>query len=121
MTRPATLAAATATTAADPPLPTSGPFRPEAPGRDAGRRPVQPAGVRSWTVPTPVIRIADGDDGPAIAALRRVWTAEQHGDVADEDYEARFLEWYAHESGHRVSWLAELSAEGCIRSHSKAR
>src|ERR1700761_5009740 len=103
MTRPATLAAATATTAADPPLPTSGPFRPEAPGRDAG--------VRSWTVPTPVIRIADGGDGPAIAELRRAWTAEQHGDVADEDYEARFLDWYARESDHRISWLAELSGQ----------
>ena len=67
--------------------------------------------VRSWTVPTPVIRIADSADGPAIAALRQTWTAEDHGDVADPGFEARFLDWYERESARRISWLAELSGE----------
>jgi len=64
--------------------------------------------VRSWTVPTADIRIARPSDGPALAALRREWTAEDHGDVADEDFEPRFLDWYERESGHRVSWLGEV-------------
>jgi GNAT superfamily N-acetyltransferase len=62
-------------------------------------------------VPTPVIRIAGPADGPAVAALRRAWTAEDHGDVADPDYEARFLDWYERESDRRISWLAEASGE----------
>jgi GNAT superfamily N-acetyltransferase len=65
--------------------------------------------VRSWTVPIPVIRIASPADGPAIAALRRTWTAEDHGDVQDEGFEARFLDWYERESARRISWLAEIS------------
>jgi GNAT superfamily N-acetyltransferase len=60
-------------------------------------------------VPTAEIRIAGPADGPAIAELRRAWTAEQHGDVADDGYEARFLDWYERESGHRVNWLAEVA------------
>ena len=62
-------------------------------------------------MPTPVIRIADSADGPAIAGLRRAWTAEEHGDVADPGFEARFLDWYERESARRISWLAELSGE----------
>ena len=62
-------------------------------------------------MPTPVIRIADDADGPAIAALRRAWTAEDHGNVADPGFEARFLDWYERESARRISWLAELSGE----------
>jgi GNAT superfamily N-acetyltransferase len=74
-------------------------------------RPTSPATVRSWTVPTPVIRIADSADGPAIAALRRTWTAEDGGDVADVGFEARFLDWYERESARRICWLGELSGE----------
>jgi GNAT superfamily N-acetyltransferase len=77
----------------------------------SGHRPSSPATVRSWTVPTPVIRIADSADGPAIAALRQTWTAEDHGDVTDEGFEARFLDWYERESAHRICWLAELSGQ----------
>jgi GNAT superfamily N-acetyltransferase len=62
-------------------------------------------------VPTPVIRIAGTVDGPAIAALRRAWTAEDQGDVADPGFEARFLDWYARESARRICWLGELSGE----------
>jgi GNAT superfamily N-acetyltransferase len=59
----------------------------------------------------PVIRIAGAADAPALAALRRAWTAEQHGPVGDPEFEARFLDWYERESGRRVSWLAEVSGE----------
>ena len=59
----------------------------------------------------PVIRIASAADAPALAALRRAWTAEQHGPVEDEGFEARFLDWYARESARRFSWLAEADGE----------
>jgi GNAT superfamily N-acetyltransferase len=62
-------------------------------------------------VPTPVIRIAATADGPAVAALRRAWTAEDHGQVEDDGFEARFLDWYERESARRISWLAEVSGE----------
>jgi GNAT superfamily N-acetyltransferase len=62
-------------------------------------------------MPTPVVRIAVTADGPAIATLRRSWTAEDHGDVEDEGFEARFLDWYERESARRVSWLAEVCRE----------
>ena len=57
-----------------------------------------------------VIRIAGAADAPALAALRRAWTAE-HGPVDDEGFEARFLDWYERESARRVSWLAEMRGE----------
>ena len=56
----------------------------------------------------PVIRVAAAADGPALAALRRAWTAEQHGPVDDAEFEARFLDWYEREFARRVSWLAEV-------------
>ena len=61
----------------------------------------------------PVVRIAGAGDAAALAALRRAWTAEQHGDLDDEGFEARFLDWYERESAHRVSWLAEASG-ACV-------
>ena len=57
---------------------------------------------------TPVIRTAGPPDAPAIAALRRAWTAEQHGPVDDPGFEVRFLDWYERESARRFSWLAEV-------------
>jgi GNAT superfamily N-acetyltransferase len=59
----------------------------------------------------PVIRIAGSEDAPALAALRRAWTAEQQGPVEDEGFEARFLDWYERESARRLSWLAEARGE----------
>jgi GNAT superfamily N-acetyltransferase len=56
----------------------------------------------------PVIRIAAAADGPALAALRRAWTTEQHGPVDDADFEGRFLDWYEREFARRISWLAEV-------------
>jgi GNAT superfamily N-acetyltransferase len=57
----------------------------------------------------PVIRIAGPADTPALAALRRAWTAEQSGPADDEGFEARFRDWYERESARRVTWLAEVS------------
>src|SRR5579862_3380399 len=59
----------------------------------------------------PVVRIAGPTDAPALAALRRTWTAEQHGPVGDEGFEARFLDWYERESARRFSWLAQVGGE----------
>ncbi len=60
---------------------------------------------------TPAIRMAGPADAPALAALRRAWTAEQHGPVDDPGFEARFLDWYERESARRFSWLAEVGGE----------
>lgn len=57
------------------------------------------------------VRIAAPADAPALAALRRAWTEEQHGLVADEAFEARFADWFERESARRVTWLAELAGE----------
>jgi GNAT superfamily N-acetyltransferase len=62
-------------------------------------------------VTEPVIRIAGPADTPALAALRRAWTAEQSGPADDEGFEARFRDWYERESARRVTWLAEVSGE----------
>jgi GNAT superfamily N-acetyltransferase len=59
----------------------------------------------------PVIRVAGDGDGPALAALRRAWTGEQHGPVDDTGFEARFLDWYERESAHRLCWVAEVSGQ----------
>jgi GNAT superfamily N-acetyltransferase len=59
----------------------------------------------------PLIRMATVADAPALAALRRAWTGEQHGDVDDDGFEARFLDWYEREAGRRISWVAEVSRE----------
>jgi GNAT superfamily N-acetyltransferase len=59
----------------------------------------------------PVIRIARDADAPALAALRRAWTAEHDGPVDDEGFETRFLDWYQREGPRRVTWLAEVSGE----------
>jgi GNAT superfamily N-acetyltransferase len=61
--------------------------------------------------PAPVIRIAGAADAAALARLRRVWSVERNGEVADEEYEARFLDWYARHDGHRISWLAEVRGD----------
>jgi GNAT superfamily N-acetyltransferase len=59
-------------------------------------------------MPAALIRMAGPDDAAALAALRRAWTEERAGaPLADEGFGARFLDWYAAESGRRVTWLAE--------------
>ena len=59
----------------------------------------------------PVIRIASSADAAGLAALRRAWTAEQHGPADDPGFEARFLDWYERESARRFSWVAEVHGE----------
>jgi predicted N-acetyltransferase YhbS len=58
------------------------------------------------------IRIAADAEAPALAALRRVWTAEQDGAAGDPGFEARFLDWYRRESARRVTFVAE--ADGAL-------
>ena len=55
--------------------------------------------------------MATPEDAASLAALRRAWTAEQHGPVDDPGFEARFLDWYERESARRVAWLAEADGE----------
>jgi GNAT superfamily N-acetyltransferase len=65
-------------------------------------------------VSAPVIRVAGAADAPALAALRRAWTAEQYGPVDDEGFEARFLDWYEREAARRVCWLAEVPGAAVV-------
>jgi GNAT superfamily N-acetyltransferase len=67
--------------------------------------------LRSLFMTQPVVHIAGPADAPALAALRRAWTEEQHGPVEDETFEARFADWLERESARRVTWLAELAGE----------
>ena len=62
-------------------------------------------------MPTSVIRMAGAADAAALAALRRTWTEENAGEVADEGFEARFIEWYERESARRLTWLAEIESQ----------
>lgn len=54
-----------------------------------------------------VIRRIEPADLPAIVQLRREWTQEQHGDIADPDFDENLAAWYARESSRRIMWLAE--------------
>ena len=42
--------------------------------------------------------------------MRREWTRETDGDQPDPDFDERLAAWFARESAHRITWLAE-SAE----------
>ncbi|WP_280384021.1 GNAT family N-acetyltransferase [Nocardia wallacei] len=55
------------------------------------------------------IRQCDARDAPALAQLRRRWAEEQAGrPLEDPGFDARFAEWYAAESPHRTTFLAEI-------------
>ena len=54
-----------------------------------------------------VVRRAEGADLAAIAWLRRQWTQEQDGDLADPGFDERLSDWFARESSRRIIWLAE--------------
>jgi GNAT superfamily N-acetyltransferase len=58
-----------------------------------------------------VIRQAADTDLPAIARLRSAWTQEQRGAVDDPSFDDRLAQWYARESGRRLTWLAEAAGE----------
>ena len=88
------------------------PLKPDFRGLRVRRR--EPAGVCAGTlfpVTEPGIRIAGPADAPALAGLRRAWTAEQYDLADDEGFETRFGDWYERESARRVTWLAEVSGE----------
>jgi len=53
------------------------------------------------------IRRAGHADLPTIVHLRREWTREESGDIADPDFEANLTAWFARELARRVIWLAE--------------
>lgn len=55
-----------------------------------------------------LIRRADASDLAAITLLRREWTREQEGERGDLGFEQRLAVWFDHESGRRVTWLAEV-------------
>jgi GNAT superfamily N-acetyltransferase len=55
-----------------------------------------------------VIRRADEADLAAIIRLRREWAREQDGDPADPTFDERLAAWFAQESSHRITWLAEV-------------
>jgi GNAT superfamily N-acetyltransferase len=54
-----------------------------------------------------VIRRTERADLPAIVQLRREWTQEQNGHIADPDFDENLAAWYAREFSRRVIWLAE--------------
>jgi GNAT superfamily N-acetyltransferase len=57
---------------------------------------------------TATVRLAGDGDLAALAALRREWTAENGGVADDPEFESRFDQWWAAESGRRLTWLAEV-------------
>jgi GNAT superfamily N-acetyltransferase len=54
-----------------------------------------------------LIRRAGHADQAAIAQLRREWTQEEHGDIADPDFDENLAAWFAQEYPRRIMWLAE--------------
>jgi GNAT superfamily N-acetyltransferase len=54
-----------------------------------------------------LIRRAGHADLAAIALLRREWTEEEHGDIADPDFDENLAAWFARELSRRIMWLAE--------------
>jgi len=54
-----------------------------------------------------VIRRAEPADVAAIVQLRREWTCEEHGEIADPDFAENLAGWYAREWPRRIVWLAE--------------
>lgn len=54
-----------------------------------------------------LIRRADYADLAAFVQLRREWTREEHGDIADPDFEENLAVWFGREWSRRIMWLAE--------------
>jgi GNAT superfamily N-acetyltransferase len=54
-----------------------------------------------------LIRRAGHADLAAIAGLRREWTQEQDGDIADPDFDENLAAWFVRESSRRIMWMAE--------------
>jgi GNAT superfamily N-acetyltransferase len=59
-------------------------------------------------IPPVTVRVADDRDLPALARLRREWTAERIGGPADDDHFDRvFAAWWRAELPRRTFWVAE--------------
>lgn len=54
------------------------------------------------------VRIADGADRGALAALRRRSREEDGGPIDDDGFEERWLEWFDRERAQRVFFVAEV-------------
>jgi GNAT superfamily N-acetyltransferase len=54
-----------------------------------------------------VIRRAEYADLAAIVELRREWTREEDGDIADPDFAENLTAWFGREWSRRIMWLAE--------------
>ena len=54
-----------------------------------------------------LIRRAERADLAAIVQLRREWTQEDEGEVADPDFEENLATWFGREWPRRIMWLAE--------------
>jgi GNAT superfamily N-acetyltransferase len=54
-----------------------------------------------------LIRRAEHADVAAIVQLRREWTHEEAGDIADPDFDENLAAWFGRELPSRVIWLAE--------------
>ena len=52
-----------------------------------------------------VIRRAEHADLAAIVELRREWTRQEPGDIADPEFEENLAAWFAREVSRRVIWL----------------
>ena len=63
-------------------------------------------------VPPVAVRVADDRDLPALARLRREWTAERTGaPVEDEHFDRSFAAWWRAELPRRTFWVAEAGTE----------
>jgi GNAT superfamily N-acetyltransferase len=54
-----------------------------------------------------LIRRAQHADLAAVIQLRREWTEEEDGDIADPDFDENLAAWFAREWSTRIMWLAE--------------
>ena len=54
-----------------------------------------------------LIRRANHADLAAVIQLRREWTQEEDGGIADPDFEENLAAWFAREWSRRIMWLAE--------------
>lgn len=57
------------------------------------------------------LRLAGPDDAGALRSLRLAWATEKGVETGDPTFEDRFAEWLAHESEHRLFWIAECDDE----------
>ena len=54
-----------------------------------------------------LIRRAEQADLATVIQLRREWTQEEDGDIADPHFDENLAAWFAREGSRRIMWLAE--------------